>query len=102
MILDYKIFCYKYLNYYTFSTQYVDIITIYKKIKGFIMRLLNDEIGLFNIVSLFIMMTIILLVGVVGEAIKVVFEKIENYELFKQPFGSLLRDFRSHSKPAYY
>jgi hypothetical protein len=48
------------------------------------------------------MMATMLVVGVVGEAVSALFEKIRNYELPKQQFKSLLRDFRIHSKPAYY
>jgi hypothetical protein len=67
------------------------------------MRVLNETIGIFSVVvSLFVMMATMLVVGVVGEAVSALFEKIRNYELPKQQFKSLLRDFISHSKPAYY
>ena len=72
------------------------------KKEGFIMKVLKASIGLFNIVSLFVMMIVTLIVGMVGESVKVAVEKIGNYELPKQRFKSLLRDFRTHSKPAYY
>lgn len=66
------------------------------------MRVLKESIGIFSVVSLFVMMTTMLVVGMVGEGVKFVFEKVRDYELPEHPFASLLRDFRSHSKPAYY
>ena len=66
------------------------------------MRVLNETLGIFSVVSLFVMMATMLVVGIVGEGVSALFEKIRNYELPKQHFKSLLRDFTSHSKPAYY
>ncbi len=66
------------------------------------MRVLKVSIGIFSIVSLFVMMAVMLVAGMVGESLKILFEKIKNHKLPKQRFGELLRDFRSHSKPAYY
>ncbi len=66
------------------------------------MLVLKKMISLFSIIFLFISMTSMLIVGIAGESAKKLFEMVKNYELPKQRFVELLRDFRSHSKPAYY
>ncbi len=66
------------------------------------MIVLKKLISLFSIIFLFVSMATMLIVAMASESAKVLFEMVKNYELPKQRFGELLRDFRSHSKPAYY
>lgn len=66
------------------------------------MNVLKVSMGLFSVVSLFITMIAMLVVGAVAEGLKYAFEKVGNYKVPKLQYDALLRNFRSHSKPAYY
>lgn len=66
------------------------------------MRVLNETIGIFSVISLFVMAIAMLLVGLIGDGLQFAFEKVRNYELPMQRFVSLLSKFSHHSKPAYY